>query len=108
VCHGWAGEIELLLVAASLLDDPAHLAAARAAGLACVARARAGRGYGSGLWDGAHTPALLHGPPAPGSRSCASTTRAAPPAPRSRRASEPARRPLSRPGAAGRGACSRA
>jgi lantibiotic modifying enzyme len=61
VCHGSAGEIELLLSAASLLGEPAHLAAARSAGHARVARARAEHGYGSGLWPGARSPALLHG-----------------------------------------------
>ena len=60
-CHGWSGEIELLLAAATILDEPAHLATARAVTATRVARASTRRAYSSGLWPGAHAPALMHG-----------------------------------------------
>ena len=61
VCHGTAGVVELLLLAGTFLDEPAHTAAARRVGAAMVAASRSGRRYGSGVAVGAHNPSLLFG-----------------------------------------------
>lgn len=61
VCHGACGQIELLLVAAALLGEPAHLSAARTVGTALVERARRRAGYGSGYGPGTQDPSLLYG-----------------------------------------------
>lgn len=61
VCHGWAGHLELLLLASSLLSQPLHRDVARMVARRHINRAEAGYGYESGLWPGARTPALLHG-----------------------------------------------
>lgn len=61
MCHGTSGVVELLLLAGSLLDEPAHTAAARRVGAAMVTAGRSGGRYGCGIAVGAHNPSLLHG-----------------------------------------------
>ena len=61
LCHGTAGEIELLITASTTLSERSHLDAARRLGARIVGAAQAPRDYGSGLGEGCHSPSLLFG-----------------------------------------------
>jgi lantibiotic modifying enzyme len=61
LCHGAAGAIELLVAAGTLLGEPEHARAARAAGRALVERARSHGRYGAGTGPAARNPSLLFG-----------------------------------------------
>jgi lantibiotic modifying enzyme len=59
LCHGAAGEIELLITASTTLSERSHLDAARNLGARVVAQSR--RQYRSGLGERGHSPSLLFG-----------------------------------------------
>jgi lantibiotic modifying enzyme len=61
LCHGTAGEIELLITASTTLSESSHLDAARRLGARVVAAAQARRDYGSGLGESCQSPSLLFG-----------------------------------------------
>ena len=61
LCHGTAGEIELLLNAWTVLGEHSHLDAARNLGSWVVDVARVRGGYGSGLGEDSSSPSLFLG-----------------------------------------------
>jgi lantibiotic modifying enzyme len=61
LCHGAAGEIELLVSAWSALAEPAHLEAARRLGTVMIETARIRGHYASGLGDFGPAPGVLLG-----------------------------------------------
>jgi len=61
LCHGAAGEIELLISAWSALAEPAHLEAARRLGAVMIETAQARGWYASGIGDFGSSPGLLLG-----------------------------------------------
>jgi lantibiotic modifying enzyme len=61
LCHGAAGEIDLLLTAASVTGEKAHVDAAHRLGTVMVETARRRRHYASGLGSFGPTPGLLLG-----------------------------------------------